>query len=165
MGMPQPGAGEGGMGGGMPSSAGQGGMPGMPQPGQIQVTPEEKESIDRLAGLGFSKAQVAQAFFACDKNEEYAANFLFESMQDDQEFMTNAAIQQSMAQQPAQPQPAASQQQPEQPKPEQDAPKEDAPMEEAPKEEEKPAASDDQPAQPDNNKNNNNDEEDGSAFD
>lgn len=108
-GMGMPGAGEGGFGGG-PAQP-------QPQPGQIQVTPEEKESIDRLAGLGFSKAQAAQAFFACDKNEEYAANFLFESMQDDQEFMTNAAIQQSMAQQqPAQPQPAATQ---EQPKPDQ----------------------------------------------
>jgi UV excision repair protein RAD23 len=37
------------------------------------------ESINRLVSFGFSKARAAEAFFACDKNEEMAANFLFES--------------------------------------------------------------------------------------
>lgn len=55
-----------------------------PQPGQVTVsiTAEEEAAINRLAGLGFDRNMCLQAFFACDKNEEMAANFLFDSAND-----------------------------------------------------------------------------------
>merc|ERR1712193_364088 len=46
------------------------------QPFQIQVTASEKEAIDRIVGMGFPEAEVIQAFFACDKNEAQAIEFL-----------------------------------------------------------------------------------------
>lgn len=71
------GAGGAGAGGAGAGAGGQSRGPRAP-PGSIQVTPEEMASIDNLVSLGFSKARAAEAFFACDKNEEMAANFLFE---------------------------------------------------------------------------------------
>eukprot|EP01133_Synstelium_polycarpum_P008667 gene8667-10173_t len=53
--------------------------PQQPQQVAIQVTPEERAAIERLISLtGFEKAEVIEAYFACDKDEEMTASFLFE---------------------------------------------------------------------------------------
>lgn len=59
-----------------PMMGGGGGMP--PGTMQIELTPEDNEAIDRLTSLGFDRTVAAQAFFACEKNEQLAANYLFD---------------------------------------------------------------------------------------
>ena len=57
---------------------GEGGMMGEGGGGDgeqyVQVTEQEKESIERLVAMGFDRQMAIQAFLACDRNEELAAN-------------------------------------------------------------------------------------------
>ena len=56
-------------------------------PGTVSasLTEEDDEAVQRLFRLSFDRQAVIDAYFACDKNEELAANFLFDQSEDDEE--------------------------------------------------------------------------------
>lgn len=62
---------------------------------EVNVTPEEKQSIENLVGLGFTMNRAVTAFFTCEKNEELAANFLFEQQADEETLALNQQIAQA----------------------------------------------------------------------
>jgi UV excision repair protein RAD23 len=64
----------------MGGAAAGGGMPGRTV---IQLTQEEKAALDRLEAFGFGRQRSLEAFLICDKNEELAANYLFDHANDD----------------------------------------------------------------------------------
>lgn len=47
-------------------------------PQVLRLNEEEMAAVDRLTEMGFDRAEAAQAFLACDKNEALAANLLMD---------------------------------------------------------------------------------------
>merc|ERR1711920_306692 len=48
----------------------------------IRMTHAEAAAVERLKGIGFSQQQALEAFLVCNKNEQMAANYLFENAND-----------------------------------------------------------------------------------
>ena len=51
----------------------------------IKLSKEDYEAVNRLKDMGFSEMEAVQAYFACDKNEDLAANLLFDNKLKEQE--------------------------------------------------------------------------------
>lgn len=47
---------------------------------EIFLTEEEDDAVNRLINLGFSREEAVQAYLTCDKNEQAAANLLFDRL-------------------------------------------------------------------------------------
>ncbi|GAB2293130.1 UV excision repair protein RAD23 B [Dionaea muscipula] len=60
-------------------------QPDQDMPHAISVTQEEEEAIGRLEAMGFDKGLVIEAFLACDRNEQLAANYLLEHAEDNED--------------------------------------------------------------------------------
>ena len=62
-------------------SSAAGGLP--PGAVQIELSEQEAAAVARLEGMGFDRQQCLEAFLACDRDEELAANYLLEHGNED----------------------------------------------------------------------------------
>lgn len=53
-----------------------------PAAGVPQLSPAEQQAVERLQALGFDRRAALEAYLACDRNEEVAADYLFENLED-----------------------------------------------------------------------------------
>ncbi|VDK72848.1 unnamed protein product [Anisakis simplex] len=53
---------------------------GGPRTVSIQITEAERDAINRLKSMGFPEQLVIEAYFACDKNEDLAVNYILAHM-------------------------------------------------------------------------------------
>lgn len=68
---------------GVEGDDGLAGAAGEPEPAfNVEMSEEDEQAIGRLCELGFERSLVIQVYFACDKNEEIAANMLFTDYQE-----------------------------------------------------------------------------------
>ena len=51
----------------------------------LKLEKDDYEAVQRLKSLGFNEVNACQAYFAFDKNENLAANYLYESRMMDEE--------------------------------------------------------------------------------
>lgn len=70
----------GGPGGEGAGPSGEGGAEASGAGTTISLSAEDAAAVERLQGMGFPRARALEAFLACDKNEELAANFLLNNM-------------------------------------------------------------------------------------
>lgn len=53
----------------------------------IYIDPKDRRAIERLKRMGFPEALCVEAYFACDRNEDLAVNYILQRM--DEEFGGN----------------------------------------------------------------------------
>jgi UV excision repair protein RAD23 len=67
------------------AAEGEGGAAGGLPPNVIAITEADRDAINRLKEMGFPEQLVIEAYFACDKNEGLAVNYILSRMDDDME--------------------------------------------------------------------------------
>ncbi|KAL3086918.1 hypothetical protein niasHT_021782 [Heterodera trifolii] len=81
------------LGGGTNAVAGGGVMTGGQDAALVAVSAQDRLAITRIASMGFPEALVVEAYFACDKNEDLAVNYILARMDESQNGRAGAGQQ------------------------------------------------------------------------